>query len=299
MPNNPLVGLLYNSAVPDVIARAPTLVEYLEVIPERFHHDFGRRVGDRFKRASDAWGVFLACSHGRALAGHGLGLSLPSATPLDDDALAAVSSIARELQFRWYSEHLSVFSVEHGNIPGAQAGLGIPVAYDHEMLDLLEPKLSVLRRATGCDLLLENSAIFTQIPDMDMTEVEFFDALHGRYSCGMLLDVHNLYVSHRNGGPEPHEYIEALNPDCVKELHLAGGDELAGFYTDSHSQPSPEEVWELAALCARRFRNVRALVFEFHESYFERIGVSRLLRELERLHALASDFHSNAGANSC
>jgi uncharacterized protein (UPF0276 family) len=112
----------------------------------------------------------------------------------------------------------------------------------------------------------------------------------------MLLDIHNLFVSWRNGAPHPETYFSALNLDAVHEVHLAGGDELVGFYTDSHSQLTPREVWDWSYEILPRCRNLRAITFEFHESYFDRLGVRGLTAELERMHALASSIaDSRAG----
>ena len=73
----------------------------------------------------------------------------------------------------------------------------------------------------------------------------------------------------------------------MQEIHIAGGDELAGFYTDSHSRVTPREVWDWAYQFGPRFRNLRAIVFEFHELYFERLGLKGIVGELERMHELA------------
>ena len=289
MAHKPLIGLLYNPFVLDVVAHAPQLVEYLEVIPERLWYDFGatRRRAGRFQRVESAVEAFKQCAQNRVVAGHGIGLSLPSDMPIDTSLVTTISALASELRFEWYSEHLSVFVVANGRLPNAQAGLGLPIAYDDDALDLLTRKLRTLRRALGCDLLLENPAVFTQVPDSDMSEPEFFNRLYATTQCGMLLDLHNLYVSFRNGGPQPDQYLQALDPACVSEIHLAGGDTIANFYTDSHSRLSPVEVWDLAREWAPRFKNVRALVFEFHESYFDRLGLAGITGELERMHELS------------
>ena len=46
-----------------------------------------------------------------------------------------------------------------------------------------------------------------------------------------------------------------------------------------------------------RFENLRAIVFEFHESYFENLGLSGIAGELERMHELAEVV--SAGAYQC
>jgi uncharacterized protein (UPF0276 family) len=139
----------------------------------------------------------------------------------------------------------------------------------------------------GCRLLMENTAVFTPVPDSDMSEPQFLNRLYSEADCGMLLDLHNLYVGQQNGVLSPRQYLEQINPACVEEIHIAGGDELAGFYTDSHSGLTPPEVWEWAYEFGPRFENLRAIVFEFHESYFEKLGMQGIVEELERMHQLA------------
>jgi uncharacterized protein len=286
----PLVGLLNNPVVPSVIRHAPELVECLDVIPDRLWYDFEftDAPGGRFHRVSGAIEELHECAQGRVIAGHGIGLSVPSAIPMDTEMVDNIASLARELQFQWYSEHLSMFLVANGSVPNSQAGLGLPIPYDDEVFQIVRGKMEVLRQRLGCDVLLENPALFTPVPDCEMSETEFLNRLFVEAQCGTLLDLHNLYVSYRNGASDPLEYLSSLHPDAVQEIHLAGGDELAGFYTDSHSGVTPAEVWDWAYEFAPRFKNLRSIIFEFHESYFEKLGMSRISGELERIHALAS-----------
>jgi len=291
-----LVGLLNNPVVPSVIAHAPDLVEYIDVIPDRLWYDFefGEAGGRRFRRVTGAIEELKECAAGRVLGGHCIGLSLPSAIPLDMAMADEVASLARELNFQWFSEHLSMFLVAHGSVPNAQAGLGLPVAFDEESFEIIRRKLAVLKPMLGCRLLMENTAVFTPVPDSDMTEPQFLNRLYSEADCGTLLDLHNLYVGQQNGVLSPRDYLEQINPACVEEIHIAGGDELAGFYTDSHSGLTPPQVWEWACEFGPRFGNLRAIVFEFHESYFEKLGMQGIVEELERMHLLADRLASKA-----
>jgi uncharacterized protein len=285
----PLVGLLNNPVVPSIIGFAPALVEYIDVIPDRLWYDFEFSKADnrRFRRVVGAIDELKRCAVGRTLGGHGIGLSLPSALPLDMDMVRAVGALARDLNFQWFSEHLSMFLVAHGSVPNAQAGLGLPVAYDEETFALLSQKLEIVRRELACDLLIENGAVFTPVPMSEMSEPEFLNRMHSEVNCGTLLDLHNLYVQQRNGRLRATDYLDQLDPACVWEIHIAGGHELAGFYTDSHSGATPSEVWDWAFSYGPRFVNLRAIVFEFHESYFDALGLKTIVSELERMHRLS------------
>ncbi len=289
-PDRPAVGLLYNPATPDVVARAGSLVEYLAVMPDRMWFDFGRDAphGRRFHRALGALETAGRLARGRVLAAHGIGLSLPSALPLDEAFVEAVATMSRDLGgFQWFSEHLSVFLTPKGSVPNAQAGLGLPLAYDDETHAVIAPKLRRLRQRLGCRILLENGAFFTPMPESGLDEPAWLNRLHREGLCGTLLDIHNLYVGERNGGMTMDDYLDRLDPLAVEEIHLAGGDDFAGFYMDSHSGLTPEPVWERAFAHAPRYPNLRAITFEFQETYYDRIGADGVARELERMHLLA------------
>src|SRR5918992_4890540 len=112
--NRPLVGLLYSSAAPVVIDAAGALVESLDVIPERLYYDLGPQHPARFHRVDGALAELRRHAAGRHTSGHGIGLSLPSDMPLDEELLDVIAGIARRLRFAWYSEHLSSFATMRG-----------------------------------------------------------------------------------------------------------------------------------------------------------------------------------------
>ena len=284
----PLVGLMYNPMVPAVLEQAPELVECLEVIPDRLWYDLGPvERGRRFRHVNGAIEQIKRWSEGRMVAGHGVGLSLPSAIPLDREEVDHIAVIAAELDFQWYSEHLSVFHAPHSSVPNSLTGFGLPVVYDDETFAILRNKLSKLRAATGCDLLLENGAFLAPIPEQSMSEPEFLNRLYAELGCSTLLDLPNLYTSWRNGGLEPMEYLDQLNLACVREIHMGGGDFMARLYDDTRANVAPHTVWSYACAIAPTLRNLRAITFEFHECHFEKIGLEGIFRELEKIQALA------------
>ena len=282
----PLAGLLYSSAAPSVLAAAGDLVELLDVIPERLWYDTGPGSASRFHAVDGAIAELEACAAGRVVTGHGIGLSLPSDMPLDTELLGTIAELHDRVEFAWYSEHLSSFATMRGAVPNAQAGLGLPVPYDREVLDLLAAKVTQVQDRLGVRLLMENPALFTPIPDPEMSETQFLDELTARTGCGVLLDLHNLYANVRNGLVDADEYLADLDLDQVVEIHLAGGSELFGTYTDSHAELTPPAVWEMADRWAPSMPSLQAIVFEFHESAVDRLGVPALVEEMGRVHDL-------------
>lgn len=284
----PMVGLLYNPAVPLVLDALGARVDFVEVIPDRLWYDFGVDASHRFSHARAAVDRLRGYAEDRPVIGHGIGLSLPSAMPLDLGLLDEVAASHRDLRYLWYSEHLSMFLVPDGSVPNAQAGMGLPVLLGEETLGIVGAKVRQLQAALDREVLLENSTIFSAIPDAEMTEPAFFNRLHAETGCGMLLDLHNLYANTLNLGMSEQAYLSEIDPSIVKEIHLAGGDWLQGHYTDSHSRPTPPPVWEWAYEWAPRFPNLSAITFEYHESYHKRLGLHGVAQEIERMHDLAA-----------
>jgi uncharacterized protein (UPF0276 family) len=288
----PMVGLLYNPTVPLVLDALGARVDFVEVIPDRLWYDFGVQASRRFSHAQVAIDELRRYAEDRRVIGHGIGLSLPSAMPLDQGLLNEISASHRYLNYQWYSEHLSMFLVPDGSIPNAQAGMGLPVVLDEETLDIVGGKVRQLGEALDRPVLLENSTIFSAIPEPDMSEPAFFNALHRQTGCGMLLDLHNLYANTLNLDISADDYLSEINPEIVVEIHLAGGDWLKGHYTDSHSRKTPSLVWEWAHKWAPRFPNLAAITFEYHESYHKRIGLQGISEQIELMHELAQQASS-------
>ncbi|MFN9619915.1 MAG: DUF692 family multinuclear iron-containing protein [Synechococcaceae cyanobacterium] len=286
----PSVGLLFNPTSFAVIETASSLVEHLSVNPGQMFQDFGpnSRFGQRFAFPGPLLEAVARLRQGKLLNSHGFSLSLPSVQPLDLEVVDAIATVGERLGgYAWLSEHLNVLLPPWGSEPHCEAGMVLPVGYGQESLELVSRKLHELGARMGLRLLLENPALLTPLPDLEMQETEFLNHLYHRGDCGVLLDLHNLLVSARNGGPTMENYLEHLDLAAVEEVHLAGGDELYGIYTDSHSQLTPVEVWEIAYHFLPRCPNLRAITLEYNDTYFERIGCRAVVQELERMQQLA------------
>src|SRR5438309_768060 len=97
--SKPIVGLLYNPAVPIVLDAIGDKVDFIEVIPDRLWYDFGVGTRSRFSHVHDAIKAIKRYAEVHAVVGHGIGLSLPSAIPLDEELLDEVVSSHRELGY--------------------------------------------------------------------------------------------------------------------------------------------------------------------------------------------------------
>jgi hypothetical protein len=80
-----------------------------------------------------------------------------------------------------------------------------------------------------------------------MTEWEFLNEVVERADCGILLDVNNIYVSSRNHGFDPYDYLNSVPGERVAQIHIAGHSKFEKYILDTHDHPVIDPVWKLYA----------------------------------------------------
>ena len=121
-------------------------------------------------------------------------------------------------------------------------------AQDH-MVD----RIDEFQTAIGRRILIENPTNYMATnSDQGRTEMDepaFLVEIARRAGCGLLLDVNNVYISQVNVGVDAAQYVQALPPELIGEIHIAGFDEdpVHGkkLLIDAHSSPVSEPVWDL------------------------------------------------------
>ncbi len=286
------VGILHNPVVPGLLKADPGLVDYVAITPDMFWTDRGPGAGDRFVEL-ESWTDFLDWAVGRLpLVAHSIGLSLGSAEFADDGYVEQLAGWHRRYHFLWHSDHLSFAQVRSASGHEQHAGMAVPLPFDEEVLDMVSARLRALRTCFPSPILVENAVAYLDFPDQDMTEPEFLNALVRDGGGALLLDLHNLYTNARNKGFDASAFLQALDLDAVVEVHVAGGGEFAGMYTDSHAGPCPEPVWQLLEEIMPRTPNLKGVTFEFHDSYFPRLGVEGVQAQIARARAIWSRHRS-------
>lgn len=275
------VGLLYNLALPDFVRSNLDAMDYLAITPDTFWLDRGPQHPQRYEELESWIETLDWVAERRPIVSHNIGLSIGSAKSFDTAYLEQIDRFHKRYHFPWHSDHLSFFRVS-GETGEHNAGLAAPVPFDEDMLDLVAERVWLVREKIPIPFLLENGVYFINIPEQDMTEVEFLNRLTQSSQCKLLLDLHNLYANARNHAFDPFAFLDQLDLKAVIEIHIAGGDEFAGMYTDSHAGPCPEEVWDLLDYALARAPNVRGVTFEFHFSYYPLIGDAGVLEQLDR-----------------
>ena len=280
------VGLLYNAALPEFVRSNPDAFDYLSITPDLFWIDHGPKRTERYEELESWIETLDWVADRRPILSHNIGLSIGSATSLDTAYLRQIARFHTRYNFAWHSDHLSFAQVRGDSGNDYHPGLAVPIPYDEDMLELVANRVSLIKEELPIPFLLENSVYFTDFPEQELTEVEFLNRLTEHSGCGLLLDLHNLYTNARNHGFDAFTFIDQLNLSSVIEIHIAGGDEFAGMYTDSHAGPCPEPVFDLLEYVVPRTPNLRGVTFEFHFSYYHLMEEAGVLAQLDRARAV-------------
>jgi len=225
------------------LAEAPP-VDWVEVVTENFMADGGRPIAVLEKVRRDMPVVL-----------HGVSLSIGSLDPLSEPYLAALERLVSRIDPAMVTDHLC-----WGSHRGQYVHDLLPLPYTEESLAHVASRVSAVQERLGRRILLENPSSYVAFRDSTMAEWEFLSELSRRSGCGILLDVNNVYVSARNFGFDPIDYLDGIDPDQVGQFHLAGHSDKGRYLLDTHGEPVPPAVWALYREALRRFGRVPSLV---------------------------------------
>ena len=234
LPDAPGVG--FKSSHFDGLMTDPGPVRWIEVHAENYMGDGGRPHAQ-----------LRALQEKFALSVHGVGLSIGGEGPLDTDHLARVKTLCDRTQPASFSEHLawSTHGMEYLNDL-------LPLPYTEGTLARVTAHINQVQDVLGRQMLLENPSSYLAFAESDLSETDFLTELTRRTSCGLLLDVNNVFISATNLGLSPQDYIDAFPTDHIGEIHVGGHDKDtddhgAPLLIDSHGKAVVGPVWELLA----------------------------------------------------
>lgn len=219
-------------------------VDWLEVISENFMDSRGRP-RDVLGRLAERY----------PLVAHGVSLSIGSTDPLDRDYLARLKRLVGEIEPVWVSDHVCWTGV---------AGLNthelVPIPFTEEALAHVVSRIRIVQEILERPLVLENPSSYVTYTTSTMPEWEFLARMAQEADCGLLLDVANVRVSAVNHDFDPLEYLEALPPERIVQMHLAGHTEHPTHIVDTHDRPVPDPVWELYRIATELTGGVSTLI---------------------------------------
>jgi uncharacterized protein (UPF0276 family) len=213
------------------------------------------------------------------MAMHGVSLSIGSTAPLDHEYLRQVKALAARLEPEWISDHLCWTGVAGRNTHDL-----LPLPYTEEALAHVVARVRTVQEVLERRILLENVSSYVSFRDSPLTEWQFLAEIAARADCLILLDVNNIYVSAVNHAFDPREYLQAIPPERVQQIHLAGHENHGDYLVDTHDHPVPDPVWELYASAIRRCGAVSTMI-----ERDDRIpALAELVAELDQARALAA-----------
>jgi uncharacterized protein len=206
---------------------------WVEVHPQNYFGDGG---------PSHRW--LAAISELYPLSFHSVGLSLGSADGLNQYDLDRLTILCEQYEPASVSDHLS-FS---GNAHNRFADL-LPVPYTQASLDHFAGEIGKAQDRLKRSILIENPSRYLAYQGDEMSEVEFIERLIGKSGCGLLFDINNVEVSATNLGFSAQAYVDAIHPDWVGEIHLAGHGvehhESGPLLIDDHGSHVTDATWSL------------------------------------------------------
>jgi uncharacterized protein len=191
---------------------------------------------------------------------HGVGLSLGTAEGMDVQHLARVRDVIRRVEPGLISEHLS-----WSNSGGVYLADLLPLPMTEEALTIVCTHVDQVQTYLQRRISLENPSTYLRFRHSTIPEWEFLAEVARRTGCGILCDVNNIYVSASNHGWNALAYLDALPPESVTEVHLAGHsvrqlDQGQVIRIDDHGSRVAPPVWDLFEHALKRFGPVPTLI---------------------------------------
>ena len=124
----------------------------------------------------------------------------------------------------------------------------LPIDYSKKRLKFLKKNILDTQDFLGQNIYIENPSYYLKIIG-EMEEYDFLNKICEQTGCKILLDINNLYVNSVNHKFNSKEYIDKLNMEYVKEVHLAGHSKYIvndkEIIIDTHDNFVHPEVWDL------------------------------------------------------
>jgi hypothetical protein len=192
---------------------------------------------------------------------HGIGMSLGSASGLNQDYLVALKELVADIEPFLLSDHLS-----WSNTGGYYMADLLPVPYNNESLKIFEDNINKAQDYLQRQIAFENPSTYFEYENSDYDEPEFMNILAKKTGAKILLDVNNVYTSGLNNGWNNRQYIASLDMEVIQEIHVSGHSQkkvegsVEVLYIDSHDNPVSGGVWDLYKLAIERFGNTPTLM---------------------------------------
>lgn len=214
----------------DIFREKPD-IDWFEIISENFMVDGGKPL-ENLERILERYPVVQ----------HGVSLAIGSPDPLDFNYLKKLKALTKITKTPWVSDHLC-----WGRLPGAHYHDLLPLPYTKEVIKYVVERARIVQDYLELPFALENLSSYVSFRNDEMTEWEFYSSVVEQADIYMMLDVNNIYVSSRNHGFSPMDYVNHIPMERVIQIHLAGHSDRGAYVLDTHDDFVRDEVWALYA----------------------------------------------------
>lgn len=202
---------------------------------------------------------------------HGVGLSLGSATGIDEAHLDQLAALVAEIEPVRVSDHASFArgGLSFQPASAVHASDLLPTPFTRAALDAMCANVQRVQDRLRRPIAVENLSAYVRWRGNELDEPGFLNLLARRTGCQLLVDVNNLFVNALNDRlqgslQDPlsacRDWLDAIEPPAVAELHLAGHLDCGDIVIDDHGSRVVPAVWSLYRHALARFGAVPTLI---------------------------------------
>lgn len=269
------IGMIFSTALKPFLQRRPDALDVLEIEPQTLWLADDPFDGPFFE-FTPAFDLFEALPQRKLV--HSVGMPIGGTRRPHPSQLSLLRGIAERLDSPWVSEHLSVAGTPH-----RAAGFLLPPLQTDAGVATAAQNIRDFSAGVGRPVAVETGVAYFARKPFEMPDGEFVAQVSRESGCGILLDLHNIYCNERNGRIRMRDFLDQIPLDRVWEIHLAGGQEMDGYWLDSHSGEMPGDLAAFSREVVQSLPNLGALNFEIYDTFLERLPPEALDRTVDKL----------------
>jgi len=225
-------------------------IDVIEVMPDQYMFDLSKKAV-LLKKILPTKPITFHC----------VNLSIGS-SELDINYLYELRKIVDIFNPVFVSDHIGITRYK-----SYDTGIACPLLYNSEALKAVETNIKTFHKIVGKPLLLENISSPIKILNEEFSEAEFISRLYSETGVNILLDVTNLYINCKNHKFDYHDWLGKIPTSSVRQIHLAGGNEVGGKLWDSHCCKVAEDNWEIYSTAIDLFDKIEFVILERDSNY--------------------------------
>lgn len=225
-------------------------IDVIEIMADQYMFDL-RKKADMLKKVLPKKDITFHC----------VSLSIGS-SELDLDYLYELKRLIDIFDPAIVSDHIGITRYKNYD-----TGIACPVSYNSETLKIFETNIRIVQKVIGKPLLLENISSPIKALNEEFSEAEFIAKLYQVTGVNILLDVTNLYINSKNYNFNCREWLDKIPIPSVRQLHLAGGNEVDGKLWDSHCCEVAQGNWDIYKMVVNLFSNIEFVIVERDSRY--------------------------------